>query len=307
VEVSADGRDELAADLEEEIKARRLRRPGRTVAAIVVGAAAASLLVSVIKNPHLEWHVVGQYLFKPLTLRGLWVTIWLTVVSMVIGVVGGVVVAIMRISENYILRFTAAAYVWFVRGVPTLVQIIFWGFLGAFYSKIIIGIPFTHITFFSRDTSTLISASIAAVLALGLNEIAYAAEIVRGGLLSVSAGQREAAYSLGMTPGQTMRRIVLPQAMRVVVPPMGNEVITMLKTTSLVSVIAGADLLTNLQNVYSQTFQVIPLLTVACVWYLVLATLLTYPQRLIERRYGRGVASVRRSERPKFAALVRRI
>ncbi len=154
--------------------------------------------------------------------------------------------------------------------------------------QLIFGIPFTDITFFSASTSTIVTGSVAALLALGLNEMAYASEIVRAGILAVDEGQTEAAHSLGMTPAATTRRIVLPQAMRVIVPPMGNETITMLKSTALVSVISGHDLLTNLQNVYSQNFQVIPLLIVASVWYLALTSLLSIPQAWLERRYSRG-------------------
>jgi polar amino acid transport system permease protein len=212
---------------------------------------------------------------------------------MVIGLVGGVGVAIMRLSQNYVLRWVALAYVWFFRGTPVLVQIIFWGFLGAFYPRIIIGIPFTDVVFFDEQTSRLVTGTTAAILALGLNEIAYAAEIVRGGISSVATGQREAAASLGLSPAVTLRKVVLPQAMRVIVPPMGNEVITMLKTTALVSVIAGKDLLTNLQQAYAQNFRVIPLLVVASLWYLAMVTVLSLAQSRLEKRFGRGFSAAR--------------
>ena len=180
------------------------------------------------------------------------------------------------------------------RGTPQIVQLLFWGFLGALYPKIALGIPFTHIHAVSAETHTVISVFVAALLGLGLNEAAYSSEIVRSGILSVDEGQTEAAYSLGMTPGQTMRRIILPQAMRVIIPPMGNETISMLKLTSLVSVIAGNDLLTNLETAYAQNFRVIPLLIVACIWYLALTSLLSVGQFFLERRYGRGATRVRR-------------
>jgi polar amino acid transport system permease protein len=276
-----------------EVKAVPVRHLGRTVAAVVVAVLALGLLWSLGKNPNLDWPTIGHYLLAELTLRGVLVTIELTVVSMLIGIVGGVVVAIMRLSDNYVLRYVAIAYVWFFRGTPVLVQIIFWGYLGAFYPTTSIGIPFTDITFFSGQTSALVTATTAAILGLGLNEIAYAAEIVRGGIQSVSPGQREAAASLGLSAGVTMRKVVLPQAMRVIVPPMGNEVITMLKTTALVSVIAGKDLLTNLQQVYSQNFRVIPLLVVASLWYLALVTVLGLVQSRLERRFGRGFSAAR--------------
>jgi polar amino acid transport system permease protein len=179
-------------------------------------------------------------------------------------------------------------YIWLFRGVPLLVQIILWGFLGALYPTLFVGIPFVGVVFAHGSTSSLIGAFTAAILALGLNEVAYAAELVRAGIISVDEGQSEAAYSIGMSSGLTMRRVVLPQAMRVIIPPMGNETITMLKMTSLVSVISGQDLLTTLQKVYAQNFQVIPLLIVASLWYLALTTVLTVGQHYLEKRFGRG-------------------
>ncbi len=279
--------------LGEPLQAVPVRHVGRTVAAVVVAVVVLSVLWSLGKNPNLDWPTIGQYLLAELTLRGIVVTITLTVVSMVIGIVGGVGVAVMRLSDNYVLRWVALAYVWFFRGTPVLVQIIFWGYLGAFYPRTTIGIPFTDVVFFDERTSTLVTATTAAILALGLNEIAYAAEIVRGGITSVAPGQREAAASLGLSPAVTMRKVVLPQAMRVIVPPMGNEVITMLKTTALVSVIAGKDLLTNLQQAYAQNFRVIPLLVVASLWYLAMVTVLSVAQSRLEKRFGRGFSSSR--------------
>lgn len=249
-----------------------------------------SFLLALGRNPNLDWPTVREYLFAPLTLRGLVVTIWLTAAGMAIGLVGGVVVAVMRLSSNPVLRVVASTYVWVFRGTPILIQIIFWGFLGAFIPTITLGIPFTDVVFFTAATSALVPATVAALLALGLNEVAYAAEIVRAGIQSVDEGQTQAAKAIGMTPAQTLRRVVLPQAMRVIVPPMGNETLTMLKTTALVSVIAGHDLLSNLQAVYAQNFKVIPLLVVASIWYLVLTSLLSIPQRRLEQRFGRGVS-----------------
>src|SRR5581483_6688737 len=268
----------------------RRRHFGRWVAAVVVLAILVELIISLWNNPNLNRHVVQHYLFTDVTLSGIRVTIELTVIAMVIGIIGAVLLALMRLSGNPVLVAISLGYIWFFRGTPLLVQVIFWGFLGALYHRITIGIPNTGIVAYSAQTSAVIGALTAAILALSLNEAAYASEIVRSGILSVHAGQREAALALGMTPGRTMRRIVLPQAMRVIVPPMGNEVISMLKTTSLVSVIAGHDLLTNVENVYAQNFQVIPLLVVASLWYLVLTTVLSLGQAGIERHYGRGVA-----------------
>lgn len=276
------------------------RHIGRWIAAAIVIWILGALLVSLWRNPNLDRHVVFHYLFADVTLSGVRVTIELTVIAMTIGVVGAVVLALMRLSGNPVLSWVAWLYIWFFRGTPQLVQVIFWGFLGALYHSIKIGIPGTGIVFYSAETSAVIGALTAAILALSLNEAAYASEIVRAGILSVHAGQREAALALGMTPARTMRRIVLPQAMRLIIPPMGNEVISMLKTTSLVSVIAGHDLLTNLQNVYAQNFLVIPLLVVASIWYLALTTVLSIGQARIEKHYQRGVGATG-SKRSRFS------
>jgi polar amino acid transport system permease protein len=263
-----------------------LRHYGRHAAAAVALVCLGGVLWSFGKNPNLDWPTIGDYLLKDLTLRGLWTTVWLTVVAMAIGLAGGVLVAVMRLSHNPVVRGVSSLYVWVFRGTPLLVQIIFWGFLGAFYKNVMIGIPFTHITFYSAPTSSLVDATTAALLALGLNEIAYASEIIRAGIQAVDRGQTEAAQALGMAPVLTMRRIILPQAMRSIIPPLGNEVVTMLKSTAMVSVIAGHDLLSNLQDVYAQNYKVIPLLVVASLWYLVLSSLLSLPQAWLERRFG---------------------
>ncbi|MEU2780070.1 amino acid ABC transporter permease [Streptomyces sp. NPDC007162] len=247
-----------AAPAGEQLTVRRLRRRGRTVAAVLVGAATLGIAWSFAANPNLDWPTVGAYLFAQLTIKGVWVTLYLTVISMLIGLVGGTALAVMALSDNYVLRAVATGYTTLFRGTPLLVQIIFWGFFGAFFPQVTIGIPFTDVVFYSEQTSSLISATTAAILALGLNEAAYASEIVRSGIQSVDPGQREAASALGLGPAATMQRIVLPQAMRVIVPPMGNEVVNMLKTTSLVSVIAGNDLMTNLQQVYSGAHRLRP-------------------------------------------------
>jgi polar amino acid transport system permease protein len=278
-----------SADTAATFAVRPLSRTRERIAGVVVAILALAIAWAFVSNPNLDWPTVGAYLFAELTLSGVWVTIYLTVISMLVGVVGGTLMAIMSLSRSFVLRTVALLYVTVFRGTPVLVQIIFWGFLGAFFPTLMIGVPFTDVVFWSTPTATLISATTAAILALGLNEVAYAAEIVRAGIRSVDPGQHEAATALGMSPSLTMRRIVLPQAMRVVVPPMGNEFITLLKTSALVSVIAGNDLLTNMQRVYSQTYQVIPLLIVASIWYLVLTMVLTAGQQVLEKRFGRGV------------------
>ncbi len=272
----------------EAIKAIPVRHWGRWVAAAVILYLTAALIVSLVRNPNVDVKTIGEFLFKDLTLRGVVVTIELTAVAMVIGMLGGTLLAVMRLSENRVLAWSAWVYIWFFRGTPVFVQILLFGFLGALYLKLPLGIPFTGIVFAEAETSRLVGATTAAILALGLNEAAYASEITRAGIISVDTGQTEAALSLGMSPALTMRRIILPQAMRMIVPPMGNETISMLKTTSLVAVISGHEVMSNLQAAYSQNFKIIPLLLVACCWYLFLVTLLTIGQGYLERYFGRG-------------------
>lgn len=250
----------------------------------------SGLVGSLATNANLRWDIIGDYILADLIFDGLATTLWLTVASMALGLVLGTVIAVMRLSSNPVLYGLSSLFVWAFRGTPLLVQIIFWGYAGALYKSVLIGIPFTDITFIQADTNTLLTPTIAALLALGLNEAAYASEIVRAGIQSVDTGQAEAAHSLGMRPTLTMRRIVLPQAMRVIIPPMGNETINMLKMTALVSVIAAHDLMSNIQDVYAQNYQVIPMLVVASLWYLALVSLLSIPQTWLERRYGRGSA-----------------
>lgn len=215
-------------------------------------------------------------------------TLWLTLLAMLLGTAGGILLAVMRLSENPVLRGVSWAFIWVFRGTPLLVQIIFFGFLGALFPRLTLAVPFTGTILFDKPTSVVVTGTVAAVLALSLNEMAYAAEVIRGGILAVDSGQTEAAAALGMGPTLTLRRVVLPQAMRVIIPPMGNETITMLKSTALVSIIAGRDLMTAVQTVYQGNYKVIPLLVVAAIWYLALVSLLSVGQWLIERRFGRG-------------------
>jgi polar amino acid transport system permease protein len=271
------------------IKAVPVRHPGRWVGVAVIVVLVAMLVHSFLTNPNFQWDVVGEYLFSDPVLRGLRNTLILTVLAMAIGVVGGVLLAVMRLSPNPVLAGAAAVYIWLFRGTPVITQLIFWNFLAALYPRLGLGIPFGP-TFVSVDTNAVISVFAASLLGLGLNEAAYMAEIVRGGIQSVDPGQTEAAGALGLSRTQTLRRIVLPQAMRVIVPPTGNETISMLKTTSLVVVIAYFELTVAVQTIYSRTFQTIPLLIVAALWYLALTSLLSIGQMFIERRFGRGFA-----------------
>jgi polar amino acid transport system permease protein len=254
---------------------------------VIVLVIAVALVNSAATNSRFEWSVVGDYLFDHRIISGLRVTLELTVIAMAIGVVLGVLLAVMRLSPNKLVSGASWLYIWFFRGTPVLVQLLFWYYIAALYPQIDIGVPFGPAVIHA-DANTLIVAFTAAVLALGLNEGAYMAEIVRAGIISVDEGQSDAARSLGMTRLQTMRRIVLPQAMRVIIPPTGNETISMLKTTSLVSVIAVPDLLYAAQEIYSVNFKTIPLLIVASIWYLVCTSVLYVGQYYLERYYGRG-------------------
>jgi polar amino acid transport system permease protein len=292
--VSASELSEDRTGRPDEIEAVPVRHPWRWVAAAVVLIVAASLIRSAIDNPHFEWHVVGQYLFDSRILNGVVVTIRLTIISMVIGIVLGVVLAVMRLSPNPLISGSSWLYIWFFRGTPLLVQILFWNFISALYPKITIGVPFGGPSIISADANSLIPTSVAVILALGLNEAAYMAEIVRAGIISVSEGQSEAAQSLGMSRLQTMRRIVLPQAVRVIIPPTGNEVISMLKNTSLASVVAYTELLYSVQLIYAANYKQIPLLIAASIWYLVMTSVLYVGQYFIERRYGRGFSRAQR-------------
>ena len=274
----------------EEIKAVSLRRPGRWVSAAIVALLAAILIRSVATNPRFGWGTVGHYLFSSRVLHGVVVTIELTVIAMVIGIVLGVILAVMRLSPNPLVSGGSWSYIWFFRGTPVLVQLLFWSFVSALYPDISLGIPFGGHAFVHENANTLIAPFTAAILGLGLNEAAYMAEIVRAGIISVDEGQTDAAQALGMRRLQIMRRIVLPQAMRVIIPPTGNETISMLKTTSLVSVIAYTELLYSVQLIYAANYKQIPLLMVAVIWYLAMTSVLSLGQYYVERYFGRGAS-----------------
>jgi polar amino acid transport system permease protein len=273
----------------EAIKAVPVRHPGRWVASLLVLAFAAAVVNSLITNPRFQWSVVGQYFASQQLLNGLYLTLELTVVAMAVGVVLGTLLAVMRLSPNPLVSGGSWVYIWFFRGTPVLVQLLLWYNISALYPEISLGIPFGP-TLFHGSANTLIPPFAVAILGLGLNEAAYMAEIIRAGLISVDPGQTEAAHALGMTRLQTIRRIVLPQAMRVIIPPTGNETISMLKTTSLVSVIALAELTYSAELIIARTFQTIPLYITASLWYLIVTSVLTGGQFYIERHFARGTA-----------------
>ena len=269
------------------IRAVPVRHPGRWVAAVFVVVLLAQVVHGVALNKAFHWGIVSDYLtFGPI-LHGVRVMLELTALSMVIGIGLGVLLAVMRLSANPLVSGAAWLFVYLFRGTPLLVQILFWYNIAAVFPTISLGIPFGP-TFVSGNANDIITSFTAALLALGLNEGAYMSEIVRAGILSVDEGQGEAAAALGMSRSHNMLRIVLPQAMRVVIPPTGNETISMLKTTSLVSVISVTELLQSVEVVSSRNFQVIPLLVVALFWYLVASSVLYIGQYYLERRFARG-------------------
>jgi polar amino acid transport system permease protein len=276
-------RKEQSASATDGYTVVKAKHPGRWLSAAVIVVIAGLLLRSVMTNSNFGWDVVGLYLRDVSIGRGILVTLGLTAISMAIGIVLGVVFAVMRLSANPVIRGAAFAYVNFFRGTPVLVQLLFWFNLAALYPVITFGIPGVQL-----DANQLITPMTAAILGLGLNQGAYMSEIVRAGILSVDNGQTEAAEALGITRLQTMSRIVLPQAMRVIIPPTGNETIGMLKTTALVSVISVPELLYSAQIIYARTFETIPLLIVASLWYLLITSILTVGQYYLERRFARG-------------------
>ena len=270
-----------------EIKAVPLKHPGRWIGALVVLILLAVFVRSLLTNPNFEWSVVGHYFFNTLVLKGILVTIELTVLAMLIGVALGIVLAIMGAAINPLVSGASWLYIWFFRGTPLIVQLFFWEYIAAVYPKLGLGIPFGP-ALIHPDTNVLISGFRAGLLGLALNEGAYMAEIVRAGMLSVDEGQTQAAQSLGLSRGQSLRKIVLPQAMRVIIPPTGNETISMLKNTALVSFIGVAELFHVTENIYSKNFKIPPLLVMASIWYLLMTSILYVGQYFLEKRFARG-------------------
>ncbi|MDF0546009.1 amino acid ABC transporter permease [Sphingobium sp. H39-3-25] len=253
-----------------------------------VGFIITWIAYQMLVNPGFEWGVVTQYLLDSTVLWGVAMTIELTVLVMLIGAVIGVVIAVMNVSGDPVLGFCARGYVWFFRGVPPLVQLVFWYNLASLFPELSLGLPFGGPKYFSISATEAISSFTAAMLALGLVEGAYMAEVVRGGLLSIDPGQTEASKALGHTPWQTFRVVILPQAMKSIVPPTGNQVIGALKFTSLASVVALGELMHSVELIYSDNFQIVPLLMVAALWYVFLVSILSIAQFYIERHYSKG-------------------
>lgn len=254
---------------------------------IVIVLFLAVMVRQFVTSPAVNWSVVADYLTAPSILKGVVTTLYLTVIAMVCGIILGTALALMRQARSRLIGGTAGAYIWLFRGTPLLVQILLWYNLALFIPRLSLGIPGGP-SVFSVSTNAVVTPLVAAILALGLNEGAYMAEIIRAGILSVDKGQLEAALALGMTKRQADHRIVLRQAVRVVIPPTGNQAIAMLKGTSLVSIISLSELLYSVQQIYNTNFQTVSLLIVASIWYLVLTTLLSTLQYIVERRLARS-------------------
>jgi polar amino acid transport system permease protein len=283
----------------EAIRAVPVRHPGRWVASAAVVLLTAMFLHMLLTNDQFGWSFIGDNAFSSVVLEGARTTLVLTFIAMVIGVALGVVLAVMRLSPNPILSGVAWVYVWFFRAVPRVVLLVLFGNLGVLYSTYSLGFPFDQqlgdlfgIDFDGRilslSANDILTGFVAATLGLALSEAAYMAEIVRAGIQSVGEGQAEAATALGMSRGQTMRRIVLPQAMRVIVPPTGNETIAMIKDTALVAYVPAYELWFQLQGIGNRTFRLFPMLVAACLWYLAITSLLMVGQYFLEKRFARG-------------------
>jgi polar amino acid transport system permease protein len=277
-----------------QIKAIPVRHWGRWLSGVVV-VAVLGMLVYAFAQGDINWDTVGDFVFDDRIIKGAVNTVIISVLSMIIGLVLGVVFAVMRLSKNPVTGAVAWLYIWLFRGTPVYVQLLLWFNLALIF-------PILNIGFYKDEMVDVMTPFAVALLGLGLNEGAYMAEIVRAGIRSVDPGQREAAEALGMSHRQVLRRVVLPQAMRVIIPPTGNQFISMLKTTSMVSVIAGAELLTVSQRIYLGNFEVIAMLIVASIWYIVLTTIASVGQHFIEKRFERGhhalQVRVRRNLRP---------
>ncbi|PUB28721.1 amino acid ABC transporter membrane protein (PAAT family) [Promicromonospora sp. AC04] len=287
---SASGKDPVP----NRIQARPVPRPGRIVAAVIVLVLAAMAANALITNDAFRWDVVWLYLRDIVVIRGVMWTLILTFGSMVVAIVLAVTLAVMRRSDNPVMRWVSWAYIWFFRGTPIYTQLIFWGLLSVLYPRLSLGIPFGP-EFFSFRTDDVFTAFWLALIGLALNEAAYLAEIVRAGLTSVDPGQTEAAKALGMKDGKIMRRVVLPQAMRVIVPPTGNETISMLKTTSLVVALPFTyELMYATSAIGNRNFLPVPLLVIAALWYLLITSILMVGQHYLEQYYGRGFGTTTR-------------
>lgn len=281
------------------VKARRRVPWGQWLAAAVLLAIMAFIVQLFATSRTLRWDAVGKFLFDPQIILGVQTTLQLTVISQIVAIVLGFGLALLQQSSNPVAVTFANAYVWYFRAVPLVVQLLFFYNIALLVPQVGLSIPFTDISWQAK-TNDLISPFTAAILGLGLHEAAYMTEIIRGGMLAVPRGQRDAGLSIGLEPSQVMRRIVLPQTLRVIIPPTGNQFIGLLKASALVSVIGGGDLLTRAEFIYGRNFLIIPLLIVASAWYLALVTVFSALQYLLEVRLDPD-------RRPGAGAVARRI
>ncbi|MEV0940763.1 amino acid ABC transporter permease [Micromonospora wenchangensis] len=286
----------------EPLRAVPVRHPGRWVAVAVLAVLVAMFVHLLVTNDAFNWSFMVDKMFRPPIIEGLLRgTVLMTVSAMLIGVTLGVVVAVMRLSDNPILRGVAWLYTWFFRAVPRLVLLAVFGNIGILWSRIEFGVPFDtqlgqlfgidnlQLRLFGFSSRDILTGFMAGLLGLALSEAAYMAEIVRAGIQSVDEGQTEAAQALGMSRGQLLRRVVLPQAMRVIIPPTGNETIAMLKDTSLLLYVpVSVELFFQLDAVGKRTFQIFPMYVAACLWYLFLTSILLVGQYFLERHFGKG-------------------
>ena len=273
------------------IDAVPLRHPWRWVAAGVIAVLVGLFIYGAATNPAYGWSTYAEYLFNDRILLGVWNTLQLTVYAMLIGVVLGIVLSVMRLSPNPVFQAVAWVFLWIFRGTPVYVQLVFWGLLPTIYQNIQLGVPFGP-SFFHLNLQSLSIPFLLAVIGLGLNEAAYMAEIIRAGITSVPEGQTEASTALGMSWGMTMRRTVLPQAMRVIIPPTGNELISMLKTTSLVTAVPYSYDLYSIasREIAARIFEPVPMLLVAATWYLVVTSILMVGQYYLEKYFSKGIS-----------------
>ena len=273
------------------IDAVPLRHPWRWVGAAAIIVLVGLFLYGAATNPAYGWSTYAEYLFNDRILLGVFNTLQLTIYSMVLGIVLGVVMSVMRLSPNPVFRTVSWVFLWIFRGTPVYVQLVFWGLIPTIYQNIQLGVPFGP-SFFHLNLQSLSIPFVLAVIGLGLNEAAYMAEIIRAGITSVPEGQTEASTALGMSWGMTMRRTVLPQAMRVIIPPTGNEVISMLKTTSLVTAVPYSYDLYSIasREIAARIFEPVPMLLVAATWYLIVTSILMVGQYYLERYFSRGIS-----------------
>jgi len=300
----------------EPIKAVPVRHPGRWVTTAVIAVLVAMFVNMIVTNPAFQWRFMLDNMFKPPVIEGARTTLIMTVLAMIGGVALGIVISVMRLSSNPVISTVAWFYTWFFRAVPRLVLLFLFGNLGILYRQVWIGVPFDRqllglfglhgdTTLFTLDARTLLTGFLAGLIGLTLSEAAYMAEIVRAGVQSIDPGQAEAAQALGMGRALTMWRIVLPQAMRVIVPPTGNETIAMLKDTALLNYVpVTTELFFQLQAIGSRTFQVFPMAVAACLWYLAMTSVLMVGQFFLERHFARGVQG-RAKERLYIATVPR--